>query len=148
MPTIMVWKNLVDLIGLQIFETMTVFFWTVKIDFAFILHFIYSLKVVRHLIWSELNILYNKNIVTSHYVIEHSLISIWDMKEIFGGEAKHDPQDSTFQHRLQFTLIKKRLEVKLSMNLVFYTDFNANLSFNTYKWKVTMIIRFTFEPKG
>jgi hypothetical protein len=33
--------------------------------------------------------------VTSHYVIDQSLISICDVKKMFGCEAKDNPQDST-----------------------------------------------------
>ena len=33
--------------------------------------------------------------VTSHYVIDQSLISIYDMKNMFGEEATHNPLDST-----------------------------------------------------
>jgi len=33
--------------------------------------------------------------VTSHYVIDKSMISISDMKKILGGEANQNPRDST-----------------------------------------------------
>ena len=39
------------------------------------------------------NILFSR--VTSHYVIDQSLISICDVKKMFGCEAKDNPQDST-----------------------------------------------------
>ena len=34
-------------------------------------------------------------VMTSHYVIDQSVISILDVKKMLGDEAKHDPRDST-----------------------------------------------------
>jgi hypothetical protein len=34
--------------------------------------------------------------VTSYYVIDQSLLCIYDMKKMLGGEAKHNPHDSTY----------------------------------------------------
>jgi hypothetical protein len=34
--------------------------------------------------------------VTSHYVIDQSMISNSEMKKTFGGEAKQNPPDSTY----------------------------------------------------
>jgi hypothetical protein len=34
--------------------------------------------------------------VKSHYVLDQSMISIWDMKKMLGGEAEHNPLDFTW----------------------------------------------------
>ena len=42
--------------------------------------------------------------MTSHYVIDQPIISISDIKKMFGGEAKHNPKDSTQTKQMLFNI--------------------------------------------
>jgi len=44
------------------------------------------------------------SIMTSHYVIDQSMISICVMQKLLGGEAKNNPRDSTKNFTVKFII--------------------------------------------
>jgi hypothetical protein len=92
--------------------------------------------------------------VISHYVIEQSMISIFDMKKISGSEAKQNPRDSIDFNVHQFNwylpptdthCTSSSLTLNQTSGLVF---FNLYMTCSIYFWKIKFKFSFEIEVKS
>jgi hypothetical protein len=60
--------------------------------------------------------------MTSHYETDQSMISIFDMKKMLGGEAKYNPRD--------FTLNPMLIHYMIFINWRFFKKSNTNITHN------------------